>query len=108
MPTLRQHADNAAKQRAYRQRQAEARAAELQQKGLPTTPPIPTMPGTARWTTALAHANDLLVSTLAEMQAYYDERSEAWQESEKGEEFQQRLEALESIISDLDAVQAVR
>jgi hypothetical protein len=102
MPTPRQHADNAAKQRVYRQRQAEARKAEREQKGLPTAAPIPTMPSASRWTTALAHAYELLQRTQDEMQNYYDERSETWQESDKGEEFQRQLDTLESIISELD------
>lgn len=101
MPTPRQHTDNAAKQRAYRQRQAGARRAEREQKGLPTAAPIPTMPSMPRWTTALAHAFDLLQQTRDEMQSYYDERSETWQESDKGEEFQRKLDTLESIVSEL-------
>jgi hypothetical protein len=101
MPEARQHADNAARQRAYRQRQAAARKAEQEQKGLPATAPIPTMPSAARWIAAAAHAYETLNATLAEMQAYYDERSEQWQESDKGDEFQSKIDALESIVSDL-------
>lgn len=33
--------------------------------------------------------------------AYWKERSEQWQEGEKGTEFQERLDALESILTDL-------
>jgi hypothetical protein len=101
MPTPRQHTDNAAKQRAYRKRQATARTAELQAKGLPNTAPIPTMPSEARWTAATTHAYETLNTVLAERQAYYNERSEQWQESDKGDEFQRRIDALESIVSDL-------
>ena len=49
MPQHRRHADAAAKQRAYRTRQAEARLAEQRAKGLPPAAPIPTLPSHARW-----------------------------------------------------------
>ena len=104
MPQAREHADNAAKQRAYRQRQAEARRTEREAKGLPTAAPIPTMPSNARWITMAAHARETLTTMQAEMQAYYDERSEQWQDSEKGEDFQRRLDALESVLSEMDAL----
>jgi hypothetical protein len=34
----------------------------------------------------------------AEMESYYDERSERWQESERGEDFQQRIEDLRAAL----------
>ena len=101
MPTPKQHADNAAKQRAYRQRQREALAAAQKAKGLPPAPPIPTMPGTARWTAMMTAAYDLLNSAEAEMTAYYDDRTEQWQESDKGNEFERRLDNLREIVEQL-------
>jgi hypothetical protein len=39
---------------------------------------------------------------LDEMKAYRDERSDTWQESDRGEAFNERIDALESIIGELD------
>jgi hypothetical protein len=62
------------------------------------------MPSMSRWTTALAHAYDLLNSTQGEMQAYFDERSDTWQESEKGEEFQRKIDSVQEAINALDDI----
>jgi hypothetical protein len=48
----------------------------------------------------------LLSSVVVEMQAYFDERSEQWQEDERGETHQQRVEALEEIVEALEGVWA--
>ena len=104
MPTPRQYSSQAEKQAAYRQRQAEARRAEQQAKGLPALPSVPTLPGDKRWKAMQEQARALLQTMAEEMQAYYDERSEQWQESDKGDAMQERLDALESIVTDLDAL----
>jgi hypothetical protein len=102
MPTPRKYATSADKHRAYRERQAAARQAERAAKGLPTTPSIPTMPGTARWEALIAGALSTLEASRDAMQVYFDERSENWQESERGEELRERIETLESIIERFD------
>jgi len=59
-----------------------------------------------RWTDLLNQATEALTTRRDEMQEYFDERSESWQEGEKGAEFQERIDALDSILeelSDLDA-----
>jgi len=59
-----------------------------------------------RWTDLLNQATAALTTRRDEMQEYFDERSESWQEGEKGAEFQERIDALDSILeelSDLDA-----
>lgn len=104
MPTPKQYASPALRQQAYRERQKQARLTERQEKGLPPTPAIATLPGERRWQALLTQANAALTCVQAEMQAYYDARSEVWQESERAEIFSQRLEALETLITDLDAV----
>jgi hypothetical protein len=38
------------------------------------------------------------------MADYYDQRSEGWQESERGEAFTERQEALEALLSELDTL----
>ena len=101
MPTPRKYTDHAARQRAYRQRQAQARLQEIREKGLPPAPPIPTMPGTARWQALLDRASNEVATTLSEMQDYYDDRSEQWQESEKGDAMQNAIEGLELILDAL-------
>jgi hypothetical protein len=104
MPTPRKYASNAEKHRAYRERQKAARLQELQAKGLPPLPLIATMPGAARWTALQETARRALETMREEMQSYYDERSESWQESDKGEEMQRRIDALDSLLSELDDI----
>lgn len=104
MPTPKQYASSAQRQRAYRERQQQARLLERQQKGLPAAPVIATLPGERRWQALLEHAHAALVCAHEEMQAYYDERSEVWQESQRGEALLERIESLESLICDLDSV----
>ena len=97
MPTPRKYENAAARHAAYRKRQAEALRLEQQRKGLPTLPAIPAMPGTARWDKILAEAAVLLYTVVSERESYYDDRSEEWQESERGEEFLERTDALKEI-----------
>src|ERR1700734_3576913 len=97
MPTPRRFKDDSERQAAYRQRQAEARRQELQRKGLPPTPAIPTMPGTARWNALLALAAEATATVAAEMENYFADRSEEWQEGEKGEAFIERLDTVREI-----------
>ena len=104
MPTPKQYASPALRQQAYRARQQQARLVERQEKGLPPTPAIATLPGERRWQALLTQAQAALACVQTEMQDYYDARSEAWQDSERAETFTQRLEALETLITDLDAV----
>jgi hypothetical protein len=105
MPRPRQTPDQilsrAEIQKAYRERQKQAREQELRQKGMPASPPIPSMPGTPRWTAMLDAARAQIETARDEMQSYYEERSEQWQEGEKGEAMQEQLERLEAAIEAL-------
>jgi hypothetical protein len=101
MLTEKQRAQTAARQQRFRKRQQEARRCEQRKKGLPPMPAIPTMPGTARWGATLQSAEALLSQAAEEMEAYYEERSECWQEGGAGAEHADRQEALESILSEL-------
>jgi hypothetical protein len=101
MPQPRHHADNAAKQRAYRVRQAEARRNEEQAKGLPPAPPLPTLPSQARWQALLARARCALETTRDEMQAYYDARSDTWQQGERAATLLEQIESLEQALDAL-------
>ena len=90
MPQPKIHPSRAARQAAHRTRQAQARIEQLS-KGLPPLPAIATLPGNARWNAAIRAAHALIACTLTEMQGYFDDRSETWQESKRGEEHQDRI-----------------
>ena len=102
MPTPQQYLTRAHRQRAYRKRQALAQQKQQQAKGLPPSPAIPTLASQARWRALHEQAVSALRTLQTEMQDYYDERSEAWQDSERGEAHLSRVEALESVLIDLD------
>ncbi|MGH2390005.1 MAG: hypothetical protein ACRDIE_17550 [Chloroflexota bacterium] len=101
MPQPRRHADPAAKQRAYRARQAQARTQELQAKGLPPAPPLPTIPARACRQALPAQARVALETVQSAMQTYGDERSETWQESERGPALAEDLEQLGIVLDEL-------
>jgi len=101
MPQPRIHPSDAARQRAYRARREEARLAELAAKGLPSLPVISSMPGWARWNASFKAAHELIADTLGEMQDYYDDRSESWQEGDRGEEHQEKIESVEAVVDAL-------
>lgn len=104
MPTPRQHSSSAARQAAYRARQAEARQEERAAKGLPPAPAVPTMPGTARWAALIETARAAIETACEEMRSYHDDRSEEWQEGEKGAALQDRIDALEAVLGDLEGL----
>lgn len=104
MPQPRHYPTNAAKQRAYRERQALARQAEQAAKGLPPRPSLPTLPSRARWQALLQHARLALETARDEMQAYHDGRSETWQQGERAAALHEQLDALEQILDALDDV----
>jgi hypothetical protein len=104
MPQQRQYPDNAAKQRAYRVRQAQAHGAEQQAKGLPPSPSLPTLPSHTRWQALLTQAQLFLETARDEMQVYYDDRSEAWQQGERAATLQDQLDSLGQALDELDAL----
>jgi hypothetical protein len=104
MLTDKQRRPAALRQQRFRQRQQEARRQEQASKGLPALPQIATLPGYPRWRTALASARTLVEQVHEEMTAYYEERSEVWQEGEGGAQFLERQEALEALLSQWEEV----
>src|SRR5580700_7926589 len=104
MPRPRTYASSAARQAAYRARCQKAGQDTLLQKGLPPLPRIATLPGWARWKASLTAAHALLDQVSQEMQAYYADRSETWQESERGEEFTEYQEAVTALADELQSV----
>lgn len=91
MPMARKYATNADRQVAYRQRCAQRRSV--------SAAPAPTggLPG-RRWHAVFGQAHGLLAAVAEEMAHYWDARSEAWQDSERGERFTEKTEALEEIL----------
>jgi hypothetical protein len=94
MPTPRQYVSQAERQAAYRRRLAAARSQELAAKRVPPLPAVATIPGYSRWEALTRSAALLLETVQAEMQEYYEQRSDPWQGSERGEAFLERLEAV--------------
>jgi hypothetical protein len=102
VPQPKKYASHAKRQAAYEKRRKEARLKQLQEMGLPALPVLPTIPGMARWRKAIANAQELLALVEREMESYYDERSETWQDSERGDEFRNRLDTVRDARSNLD------
>ena len=59
------------------------------------------MPGWPRWKATFRMAHDLIDGAVSEMQDYYDDRSDAWQESERGEDHQERIASVEAVLEAL-------
>ena len=105
MPTPRKHANQAERQAAYRRRLAESERQARTAPGLPRLPAVPSIPGHRRWEAMARQATWLLHSMHDEMEAYYEERSEAWQESEKGDAFLERIEATKEAVSSVEELE---
>ena len=101
MPQPRKYHTNAARQEAYRARCEQARQIAQAAKGLPSLPPIASLPGWPRWNASFTAAHALIADSLRQMQGYFADRSESWQQSERGEEYQERMASVEAA---LDAV----
>lgn len=102
MPQERKYATGKDRQAAYRARLTVTRRQELADRGLPPLPRLATMPGHARWNTALRRSLELLVMVRDEMADYYEQRSEAWQQSNRGGAHEERLDGIDAIVTDLE------
>jgi hypothetical protein len=102
LPQQRKHNTNAARQQAYRARRQKAHQLAMAAKGLPPLPAIATLPGWTRWNASFAVAHALIADSLSQMQEYFDDRSESWQQSERGEEHQERIASVEAALDALD------
>jgi hypothetical protein len=101
MPQPKIHASNAARQAAFRARREQTRQKELAAKGLPSLPSIPSLPGWARWNASFQAAHELISYSLSEMQDYFEDRSENWQESERGGSHQEKITSVEAVVDAL-------
>jgi hypothetical protein len=97
MPQPRKYHTNAARQEAYRARCEQARQIAQAAKGLPSLPPIASLPGWPRWNASFTAAHALVADSLRQMQGYFDDRSESWQESERGQEHLERIASVEAV-----------
>ena len=104
MPTPRTYPDrvltNAERQRKYRESRKQE-AAQALVTGAPPAHRLSNVPSRARWEAMRAQAREALQTIISEMEAYWEERSEEWQESDRGIEFEQQannaLEALDAL-----------
>jgi len=102
MPQPAKYRSNAERQAAYRRRLHQNHDALQAAKGLPPLPAIATIPGWIRWRQVLGDAARALQEVHDQMQCYYDDRSEQWQQSEKADEFTERMNALEELTDLID------
>jgi hypothetical protein len=96
---MRRYATGAERQSAYRSRQKDAHTPPLY---LPALAPLSTVPSTARWRSALDLATRLLQAVSEEMQAYSDERSEAWHDGERAETLHENLDQVNEMLGQID------
>jgi len=106
MPQPRKYGTPAQRQAAYRARTEQAQSAQLAQRGLPGLPSIPTMPGTPRWNATLRYVTAMLTTVQGEMQDYFEDRSQTWQEGQRGEEHQERIASVEALLEALSDLSA--
>lgn len=102
MPRPKKYANDAEKQAAYRARQAERVQAAIEGRR-PVAPALSNIPPEQRWKALLQDAQRTLETLRDEMQAYFDDRSEQWQESERGEALQERIEEIESMLETISS-----
>ena len=111
MPQARRYQSGAERQRAYRQRhqQPVTEPAVVQPepvRSLPPAPAISSIPAQARWNALVHQAGTTLKVVHGEMESYFQDRSESWQEGERGEAFQEKKDALEEVIGALEELAA--
>lgn len=106
MPRPKLFNSDAERQAAYRQRTKERTSASAL-AALPSAPGVANMAAKRRWQTLLGDARSALALLQEEMTAYYDDRSETWQSSERGENHQNDLNTIEealSLLSDFETI----
>lgn len=104
MPQKRKYENDGARQAAYRRRQAETRLQELADPRLPSLPAIDSLPATVRWNAVIRRCTDLLTLIRDESASYHDDRSESWQEGDRGQAHAERVEALTEIVDGLELI----
>jgi hypothetical protein len=106
MSRPKKYASDAERQAAYRERSKEKQVG-VALASLPSAPGIANMAARRRWQTLLESARSSLSLLQGEMATYYDDRSEAWQESERGENHQSDLENIEEVLTLLGSLESI-
>jgi len=83
MPQPRKYASAAHKQAAYRQRCAQGEQSKV----------IPQIAGYRRWNAMRMQALFFLEQVTSEMECYYNQRSDSWQDSERAEAFTEAMDS---------------
>ena len=99
MPTPRKYTSAAQRQAAYRVRLA------AQSQTQPKSNAIPVVPGYRRWRAMRNQCLCILDAAISEMEAYHDQRSDVWRDSERGEALTEMMESIAEIaaaLRDLD------
>ena len=104
MPRAKEYATNAERQAAYRKRCLQAKNSQPLSKEPSSLRPAISMPGRRKWKSILSQANYLIQCVASETEAYYEQRSEKWQDSDKGEEFVELLESIQTALSALEDI----
>jgi hypothetical protein len=107
MTPPKQPRSNAERQAAFRHRRRQELAALQASKGLPALPAIVTIPGWRRWRQVLEQAEQALRDVHNQMQSYYDDRSEEWQESDNADEFIEKMDAVEELVDQVAECQTL-
>lgn len=100
MSRTREYQSNALRQAAYRRRREGTEDAHVARR----MPSIPITPGRRRWNAMLKESSLLLDHAAREMEDYFDQRSEQWQDSEVGECLAQTLESAQDALAILEDV----
>jgi len=103
MARPRKHTGAAERQRAYRARLRGRRTTGPESSPAPSA--ISAMPSTARWSALITQARTCLQTVQDEMQSYYYDRSDAWQEAERGLAFEERIELVEAAAQAIEDLQ---
>lgn len=106
MPQPRKYPNAAARVAAYRERQRRAREAELEPQNLPPKASIATMGDRPRWHALMEAARATIETAQRELETYWHDRSETWQESERGEAMHEDIDDLERLADELAEIAA--
>lgn len=97
MPTPRKYTCAAERQAAYRRRLAQSQAQSKMNQ-------IPVVPGHRRWRAMRNQCISILNEARGEMQAYSDQRSEQWRDSERGEALVEMMESMAEVAEALQEI----
>jgi hypothetical protein len=95
---------NAERQKAFRDRRKQQAAGAFAPAPLPAKPRI-SVPAVKRWDSLKSRAVENLEQLRDELQEFFDERTEEWQEGERGQVYSDRIDAVESLLSDLEGLE---